>query len=59
MISKEIIGKPHTLTERKFYGRYWHSITAYAAKQSRIVSLKSSNTEEEEMHFNTLQGVTN
>lgn len=58
MICKEIIGKPQTLTERKFYGRYWHSITAHAAKQSRIVSLKSSNTEEEERHFNTLQGVT-
>ena len=58
MICKEIIDKPQTLTERKFYGRYWHSISAHAAKQSRIVSLKSSNTEEEERHFNTLQGVT-
>jgi len=58
MICKEIIGKPHTLTERKFYGRYWHSITAHAAKQSRIVSLKSTNIKEEERYFNTLQGVT-
>ncbi|XP_078384061.1 uncharacterized protein LOC144666512 [Oculina patagonica] len=58
MTCKEIIGKPKILTERKFYGRYWHSLTAHAAKQSRIVSLKSTNTEEEERHFNTLQGVT-
>lgn len=58
MICKEIIGKPKILTERKFYGRYWHSLTAHAAKQSRIVSLKSTNTEEEERHFNTSQGVT-
>ena len=56
MICKEVIGKPRSLTERKFYGRY--SLTAHAAKQSRIVSLKSTNTEEEERHFNTLQGVT-
>ena len=58
MICKEVIGKPMSLTERKFYGRYWHSITAHAARQSRIISLKSTNTEEEERHFNTLQGVT-
>ena len=58
MICKEVIGRPKSLTERKFYGRYWHSLTAHAAKQSRIVSLKSTNTEEEERHFNTLQGVT-
>ena len=58
MLCKEIIGKPKVLTERKFYGRYWHSITAHAGKQSRIVSLRSTNTEEEERYFNTLQGVT-
>ena len=58
MICKEVIGKSKSLTERKFCGRYWHSITAHAAKQSRIISLKSTNTEEEERHFNTLQGVT-
>ncbi len=58
MMCKEIIGQPKTLTNRKFYGRYWHSLTAHAGKQSRIISAKSSNTEEEERHFNTLQGVT-
>lgn len=58
MILKEVIGSPKSLTERKLYGRYWHSITVHAARQSRIISLKSTNTEEEERHFNTLQGVT-
>ena len=58
MICKEIIGQPKALTSRKFYGRYWHSLTAHAGKQSRIISAKSTNTEEEERHFNTLQGVT-
>ena len=58
MICKEVIGKPKSLTERKFYGTYWHSLTAHAAKQSRIVSLNSTNTEEEERHFNNRQGVT-
>ena len=58
MICKEVIGQPKSLTSRKFYGRYWHSLTAHAGKQSRIISAKSTNTEEEERHFNTLQGVT-
>ena len=58
MILKEVIGNHNSLTARNLYGRYWHSITVHAAKQSRIISLKSTNTEEEERHFNTLQGVT-
>ena len=58
MLCKDIIGQPEILTTRKFYGRYWHSLTAHAAKQNRIISGKSANTEEEERHFNTLQGIT-
>ena len=58
MTLKEVIGNPKCLAERKLYGRYWHSITVHAAKQSRIISMKSTNTEEEERHFNNLQGVT-
>ena len=58
MICKDVIGKPKSLTSRKFHGRYWRSLTAHAGKQSRIISAKSTNTEEEERHFNTLQGVT-
>lgn len=58
MLCKELIGQPKILTSRKFYGRYWHSLTAHAAKQSRIISGKSAYTEEEERQFNTLQGVT-
>ena len=58
MLCKEIIGQPKILTSRKFYGRYWHSSTAHAAKQSRIISGRSANTEEEERQFNSLQGIT-
>ena len=58
MLCKELIGQPKILTNQKFYGRYWHSLTAHAAKQSRIISGKSAHTEEEERQFNTLQGVT-
>ena len=58
MLCKEIIGQPEILTSRKFYGRYWHSLTAHAGKQTRIISGKSANTEKEERHFNTLQGIT-
>ena len=58
MLCKEVIGQPEILTRRKFYGRYWHSLTAHAAKQNRIISGRSTNTEEEERHFNSLQGIT-
>jgi len=62
MLCKDIVGQPKMLTTRKFYGTtvlwYWHSLTAHAAKQNRIISGKTANTEEEERQFNTLQGVT-
>lgn len=58
MLCKEVIGQPKVLTSRKFYGRYWHSLTSHAAKQNRIISGRSTNTEEEERHFNSLQGIT-
>ena len=50
MICIDIIAQPKSLTSL--------SLTAHAGKQSRIISAKSTNTEEEERHFNTLQGVT-
>jgi len=46
------------VTSRKFYGRYWHALTAHAAKQSTVISGRSLNREEDGRHFNTLQGIT-
>ena len=57
MLCKEIIGQPEILTTCNFYGRYLHSLTAHAAKQNRIISGKSANTEEEDRHLQTLQGI--
>ena len=42
------------MTTRKFYGTYFHDLTAHAALQLRLVSGKTANTEEEERMFNTL-----
>ena len=46
-----IINKPKSLTQCKFYGQYFHSISTETALNSRVVSLKSTNTEDEERHF--------
>ena len=44
----KIFTNPKNLTLRKMYGVYWHSLTVHAPVVSRIISLNSVNTEEEE-----------
>ena len=55
---EEIIGKPKILTERKFYGRYLHSLVCHAPIQHRIIALRSTNTEQQERHFSTFSSVS-
>ena len=55
---EEIIGKPKILTERKFYGRYMHSLVCHAPIQHRIIALRSTNTEQQERHFSTFSSVS-
>ena len=54
----EVIGKPIKLTERKFYGRYLHSLITHAPLQHRIICSRSTNTEQQERHFNTFSSVS-
>ena len=55
---EEVIGKPTILTEKKFYGRYLHSLVCHAPIQHRIICSRSTNTEQQERHFNTFASIS-
>ena len=55
---EEVIGKPQILSEQKFYGRYLHSFVRHALIQHRIICCRSTNTEKQERHFNTLSSIS-
>ena len=55
---EELIGKPRILTEKKFYGRYLHSLVVHAPIQHRIICSRSTNTEQQERHFSTLSSIS-
>ena len=55
---EEVIGKPQILTEKKFYGRYLHSLVVHAPIQHRIICSRSTNTEQQERHFNTFSSIS-
>ena len=55
---QEVIGKPIILTKKKFYGRYLHSLVCHAPIQHRIVCSRSTNTEQQERHFNTFSSIS-
>ena len=58
MWCKTLVGKtPKALTRRKFFGRYWHSLTTHAPIVYRMISLSSIHTEEEERTFNQIQSI--
>ena len=49
---------PPVLTYRKLFGIYYHSITCHAPLTSRIISLSSVDTEEEEREFSTINSIS-
>lgn len=55
---EEVIGKPRILTEKKFYGRYLHSLVMHAPIQHRIICSRSTNTEQQGRHFSTLSSIS-
>lgn len=60
ILCREIVGfNLQKMTVRKFYGTYFHDLTAHAPLQLRIISGRSSNAEEEERTFNTVKSITN
>ena len=54
----ECFNKTKSLTQRKFFGQYYHSIICHAAQQYRIMPLPSSNAESEERMFKTLKEIS-
>ena len=59
MIKIHLQGKLKTMTERKFFGTYYHSLTRHAAEQYRLFSGRSTNTEKKEATFNKIKVYTN
>ena len=51
MEAKRIFKKPKSLTSRKLFGQYFHALTCHAPQQFRIMSLSSTNAENEERSF--------
>ena len=47
------------LTERKFFGAYYHSLVCHSQDQYRLFSGRSINTEKEEATFHHLKTSTN
>ena len=59
MIKIHLQGKLKTITERKFLGTYYHSLTRHAAEQYRLFSGHSTNTEKEKATFTKIKIYTN
>ncbi len=58
MLCIQVFGQPQKMTSRKFFGRYFHSLTSHAAVTYRLISLRSVNTETQERMFQTAKGIT-
>ena len=59
MLCKSVVGfSLKQMTTRKFYGNYFHNITAHAPIQNRLISGISANTEEQERVFNSINNIT-
>ena len=55
---RKVIQIPQVLTYRKMFGIYYHSITCHAPFTSRLISLSSVDTEEEEREFSTINSIS-
>ena len=59
LLKLHIQGQLKSLTSRKFFGSFYHSLTKHAPEQHRIVSGRTSNTEKEKATFNSIKVATN
>ncbi|XP_078700658.1 uncharacterized protein LOC144927213 [Branchiostoma floridae x Branchiostoma belcheri] len=59
LLMKECLpGKPHTMTTRKLWGQYIHSIRDHLPMNFRVVAPSSIMAENEERQFSTLKRIT-
>ena len=49
---------PQILSQKKFYGRYFHSLVVHAPIQLCIISLRSTNTEQQERLLNAFSSIS-
>ena len=54
----EVFHDPKTMTRRKMFGRYFHSLTSHAPVLYRIVSLRSVNAEMQQRMFGQCKSIT-
>ena len=54
----ELFHTPKTMTRRKMFGRYFHSLTSYAPILYRIICLRSLNAEMQERMFGQCKAIT-
>ena len=57
-LCRELISQPKTMTTRKMYGIYLHSLIAHAPRQYELISQKSTNTENQERLFGQARRAT-
>ena len=58
LLKIHIDGNVKSLTERKMFGIYYHSLIRHSAEQYRLFSGRTTNTEKEEAMFNPLKTYT-
>jgi len=58
VVIRRAFNTTEVLTRRKLYGIYYHSITYHAPFTSRLISLSSVDTEEEEREFSTINAIS-
>ena len=56
-LCSELLSSTSTVSHRRMFGIYLHSITFHAPQQYEIVNLKSTNTEHEERLFGQAKGM--
>lgn len=57
-LCSELFHTPKTITRRKMFGRYFHSLTSHAPILYRIVCLRSMNAEVQERMFGQCKAIT-
>ena len=58
VLMNELFETSKSMTRRKLFGQYSHSLTSHAPIQYRILDLVSANTEQEEAAFNFMKEVS-
>ena len=53
-----LFSNPKSITRKRMFGRYFHSIIVHAASLFRIISLRSLNTEQHERKFQQAKAIT-